>query len=115
MTDKSKKLAELAALCEAATAPDREMDAVIHFVIKDGIGVGYASDAPAFTASLDAALTLVPEGDSWTLSRLGDGLFWCSTSFPDEADNFVCTAKTPAMALAGAALRARAAMNAEER
>jgi hypothetical protein len=108
MTDKSKKLTELAALCEAATASDREMDAMIHFVIKDGIGVGYASDAPAFTASLDAALTL---SDNFLR-----GLSLHQRPNPDmggrdwiaSAGSYRAAARSWPLAVCAAALRARA-------
>lgn len=67
----SQKLIDLAARCESATGPDRELDAAIGRAL--GISpVGLTSISfphdPAterfvrFTASLDAALTLVPEG-----------------------------------------------------
>lgn len=48
---------KLAELCEKADGPDRNLDAMIHG--RNGPeGVGNWSDAPAFTASLDAAMTL---------------------------------------------------------
>src|SRR5688500_8077881 len=50
------ELLELAECCERATGPDSELDAAIHHAVPMGV---FVSD---FTASLDAAMTLVPEG-----------------------------------------------------
>lgn len=99
----SDELLKLAERCEAATGPDYEIDAQI----ADAIGKGswYAVGNPAwkFTASLDAAMTLVPEGCHWWMP------------FPNEArianDEHVLTplpqrCATPALALCAAALRA---------
>ncbi len=74
---------DLIARLEAATGPDRELDVVIDMaqlnlrgdpatpVYYDGYDkgnwrdtVGLLRTSPAYTASIDAALTLVPEG--WT-------------------------------------------------
>ncbi|WP_316176287.1 hypothetical protein [Bradyrhizobium sp. SZCCHNRI1073] len=117
MSGDSQKLLELAERCEKAERPDRGLDAEIHFRIKNGIGVGCASDAPAFTGSLDAALTLVPEGLSWTTGQNVHHLYWhtgvnrlnLGTGAPESVS---CSAptKSPALALCAAALRARAAI-----
>lgn len=106
---------------EAATGPDRELDAEIailagglphgeHFPRPDGSIVSYLPDKPKhitrskhYTASLDDALTLVPEGWDWTLDRVNDGLTIsarCGTH-----DQFF--GATPAIALTIAALKAR--------
>lgn len=130
-------LLELAERCEKASGPDRELDADIWDALGlspkyegrrrakygkwarlDGGTYHFANDsawgsncgAPSFTASLDAAMTLVPEG--WM-----DGLHlvW-SRGLKSER---VCMAKlrfmrtegdgaTPALALTAASLRARA-------
>ena len=71
--------------------------------------------APRYTTSLDAALTLVPEGCIWATSAYttfatadvtltGEGFLSASGDVEFEAQ-----AKTPALALCIAALRARAA------
>ena len=61
---------------------------------------------PAFTASLDAAMLLVPEGKSWTLqSSGGPG----PMAFVDYCGRFRVGA-TPALALTAACLRALAEM-----
>lgn len=68
-----QKLIELAERCEAATGPDRELDAAIALLhgwtVHKGdnwIGPHGQISVPEFTGSLDAALTLVPE--RWSCS-----------------------------------------------
>lgn len=106
-----------------AAGPDRELDALIHFAVtpelhldavcrKDGWIVGgnhwQPTKAPEYTRSIDAALTLVPEGRWWVLNsgvqtgtahaKVSAGKTWET----HEGDGF-----TPAIALYIAALRAR--------
>jgi hypothetical protein len=57
---------------------------------------------PAYTSSLDAALTLVPEGCDWQVN--GHGSAWIFGSRHAGADG-----NSPALALCAAALRARLA------
>jgi hypothetical protein len=134
-------LIELAERVEKASGPDREIDGIIDRIlhkrpkngdydetenaiwrVKDGEasgllvrGDGFARGsfcAASYTASLDAAMTLVPESASW---QLGDGFSfaWAVVTLPDE-DPMVepremsAKAATPALALCAAALRARA-------
>lgn len=121
MTNPTTLLA-LAERCEQAAGPDRELDAEIAVALfggeiiwktanwtmdsyparrvqnSDYIG-GYQNAAiPVYTESLDAAVTLVPEGCGWMVmgnaSKVG---VWPSHG------------ATPALALCAAALRARAA------
>lgn len=104
---------ELLALAErvmALTGPDREADARI-------AGKAYA---PAYTASIDAAMTLVPEGWNWMAGERNQGL--CRAYVENDKPAFVgfssqknpkriwheVTAATPALALTAAALLARA-------
>jgi hypothetical protein len=67
---------ELAERCEKATGPDRALDWEIHCC--NGLeGVGAYGPHPTYTASLDAALTLVDDRDASGIlheawSRLGD-------------------------------------------
>lgn len=96
----ANKLTELAARCEAATGPDRELDALIESAIpRFGLY--------RYTASIDAAMTLVPEG--WTWGVFDDGTAWV---WPDERRDLLtgkqAKAATPALALCAATLRARA-------
>jgi hypothetical protein len=122
----SERLLELAARCEAATGHDRELDAAIacaagpmiapDWVVsarpsdnRVGAVVRYFDDgthgwydAERFTASLDAAMTLVPEGCSWAINSRNSA----------EVFGMGCgqgggRAATPALALTAAALRAR--------
>lgn len=87
---------------ESADGPDRELDAMIQHRITSGVGCGAAQDAPRYTASIDAALTLVPDGWDWELYPREAALI-----HPDlpGADVFA-DAATPALALCIAALRA---------
>jgi hypothetical protein len=74
-----------------------------------------SSPEPAFTASIDAAKTLVPEGYWWTVGHVmgpqpcNQNMFW-ATCHPRDA-KWPYTrpiAATPAQALTAAALRAKA-------
>lgn len=126
----------LAEACEKAEGPDREIDARIwcalngkkykaHFGAygKPGmIQVEYTepprrtrcvthdyNHALPVTASIDAAMTLVPEGFSFGAGRDNivpgpEGWAWVS----NEEDYQLVRAATPALALVAAALRARA-------
>jgi hypothetical protein len=123
MTDRATLLA-LAERCEQAAGPDRELDAEIaRFLVLAGAediarsryGWSY------FTASLDAAVTLVPVEMPRNL-RPGEW-WWMLETWPDECRASVhyengdpaileesAKAATPALALCAAALRARAGM-----
>jgi hypothetical protein len=116
---------ELAARVEALTGPDREVDADImslftHSVSSDDgdwwCGPHDASPirVPEFTASLDAAMTLVPE--KWKLRQMqfaapcADCRKWQVQFYGgrEGEDYFVSFAATPTLALCAASLRARA-------
>ena len=133
MTDRTALLA-LAERCEQAAGPERELDAEI--ALACGIVTSRECDffyghkdhsvmvlerdyydhdrnAPAlpyFTASLDAAVTLVPEG--WTWGRFHSGTVECMTL--NGPDNSILVERgegiSTALALCAAALRARAAI-----
>lgn len=122
----------LAARVEAAEGPSRELDAEIcaHILrsASDQFGLGctfevqqsstdetswsvvtYANvqksdrqSPPAYTSSLDAAMTLVPEGRSATISIRKPA----AACIDGPRQNW-CYANTPALALCAAALRAR--------
>lgn len=102
MTD---KLIELAERAEQATGPDSAMDFDIARTIADLSG----SNQPilAYTASLDAAMTLVPEGWFWTGGRDREGRGAMAVVSQDDC-LVPAVAATPALALCAAALRARA-------
>jgi hypothetical protein len=144
MTDPATLLA-LAKRCEQAAGPDRELDAEIEACLTGRVThphapgytlekqdaewklarlaeSGFISSArrPArpYTASLDAAVTLVPEGYYWQVAngkRNHSEPQACADLFvahgPNRGDmSFTVDAATPALALCAAALRARAAM-----
>lgn len=105
------KLIDLAERCEKATGPDKVLD----FDIADAVGACYS-----YTASLDAAVTLVPESldDRAVFWRLGnDGEGGNPGDFKAEilvasiyaAKEFPAVAETAPLALSAAALRARSA------
>jgi hypothetical protein len=124
----------LAARCEKATGPDRELDADICCVgpLTDAVWVSGATASlnrigmvtrhfdggghgtlvsPGYTASVDAALALVPEGALFDVGHAGDdkpGVFQ-STIMPSKGKTEYAEATAPALALCAAALRARAA------
>jgi hypothetical protein len=63
------------------------------------------SVAPEFTTSLNAALTLVPEGWWWGIASTGEARIWEI----EKPGQFTAKAASPAMAICSAALKARAA------
>ena len=108
-------LRELIEQLESAESGSRELDAAIQRAMGPDFplhfsGVGVCN---AFTTSLDAALTLVPEGWSWSLGEMrGIGKFrgWLNDhNTPDglAVRHIDADATTPALALCIAALRAR--------
>ncbi len=141
-------LLALAERCEKASGPDRELDAAIRcavfapagaFVEQSPINgawcvyeIGYGGKKRSWegrglsqlqrlgevTASLDAAMTLVPAGWGWLVSQpnakaLASGLLKERTPVMGEVQygcdqRFAVAAATPALALCAAALRARA-------
>lgn len=101
------RLVELAERIEKATGPDRELDREI----ANGV-IGWPMFAiPVnpiwrYTASLDAAMTLVPEG--WFLNGVyenGEGRTYATLR---KCNLAAAVAATPALALCAAALKARA-------
>ncbi len=130
MADRETLLA-LAARCEAAEGPSREMDELIVQasypeldIRRDGpdgtwrahgstIGPDCILRVLDYTASLDAALTLVPEGAGIKLDRhwttRHDGPVWMAAIYTGLGDVHASEDRpTPALALCCAALRARA-------
>lgn len=118
------ELAERCERCERAEGADRELDLRIEAAVNpeyDGLDEAYArfltqyGKHPKYTASLDAAMSLVPEGWDWsagTATVEGFRPAYAEASpqtqpFPVEMD-ISAEAATPALALVAAALRARA-------
>lgn len=123
------ELLALAERVEALTGPDREVDAEIFLLqwpgyhiqtdcepfpdevqpgrIQEAGGFGYRT-APSYTAALDAAMSLVPEGwdvDIEVRQSFAHVFMENDEALEAEANN----AATPALALTAAALRAIAA------
>lgn len=121
-------IASLIARVEAAEGPDRELDAAVAVAAKqvpydfEPAGNGLASwramydnrwwDAPAYTASIDAAMTLVPEGVE-VATGSGSERSFAQILYPHRKSgkwpqrrSVYTTAATPALALTAAALRA---------
>jgi len=91
----------LAERVEDAEGFDPDLDHAIHDLLGDNDG------APAYTLSLDAALTLVPEGCGWTG---GSGRAFHIWKYTHTAVSEYGNAATPALALTAACLRARSTM-----
>ena len=105
------ELIELACRVEQLTGRDRGVDGEIAALMTGGVsdkrgkywtsGGSGAFISPTYTSSIDAAMTLVPEGESWSLREYpGDR----SMVFIGCLAESAC--KSPALALTAAALRA---------
>jgi len=131
---------DLAERIERLNGPCREMDAEIavlalgmerdgdYFFGKDEDFVlerdyysldGTARELPHYTSSLDAAMTLVPEGMMFTVSLHDHGqgaasIFKRDANGSRETACKLCVASTPALALCAAALRANHTNGASE-
>lgn len=100
---------------EKATGPDREIDLAIYRAEFPHPAVGLPkrnqdeydrARGPRYTSSIDAALTLVPEGCKWEASSYPkNGAAWVGP-FKAPVQQFTVAA-TPAIALCIAALKAR--------
>jgi hypothetical protein len=135
------RFGDLAARCEAATGPDRFLDALIKqatspddrvlfhpgsvrdrkeaewgvlcdFPVEtfsaDPEGIAMHIHAHPYTASIDAAMMLVPEGYDWIIGRTNEGLT-IHAEVGGRGGDYMRFGSTPALALCAAALRARAA------
>jgi len=97
-------LLNLAERCEKATGPNRSLDNGIRLATNNGCAFG---DDPSYTASLDAAMTLVPEG-----LAMGFKMAPCQRAHAMLAtigEEWDGSGATPALAICAVALRARAA------
>lgn len=141
MTDKAKVLRDLAERVEAASDPCRELDVRVNLAVSDQIWsesdiadlltwrdepTGYGRYRPAdeyvpeHTRSLDAAMTLVPEGWAFSLGEMMglplEQRWRCHLRDHNEPYNpSTCRwldrdCRTPALAVCAAALRAHAAI-----
>lgn len=107
----TETLLDLAARVEAASVPDRELDRAIELaVFPDRLSPPVELELLAYTSSLDAAMTLVPEGWVWSINTFAGGK--ASACLMNERDEIVRPAEqyiaSPALALTAACLRARA-------
>lgn len=105
---------ELLARLEAATGPDRELDAAIalwagwtrhhgQYEWMKPNGFFSTVGCPAYTASIDAALTLVPaDATGYMVSVVNRSAYACVSL----RDGFEGNAPTPALAIVIAAIRA---------
>lgn len=131
MSDDRETLLALAERCEKASGADRELDCRIWSTFNGGGFDTYRTVVPDlrqwraayYTASLDAALTLAPEGWAWTLGQNVHHRHWQASINALDDDGAPYSVAhggtgnvhtTPALALTAAALRARAALLPEE-
>lgn len=128
-------LAALAERVEKAEGPSRELDAEIQVRVFEKPGYRFPDRVlnrrpadwheaasrfrwdgggghcpwPAYTASLDAAMTLVPKGMVFSLSTEEPGPWaWVGPKRGEGSEKPAIMAATPALALVAAALRAKA-------
>lgn len=106
------KMLALAERVEALTGPSFQIECEI----SEALGVPIPG--PAYTASIDAAVRLVPEGWFWRVghSTLYDGWAHINRRHPDSCehgDEHSAQSATPALALCAAALRAIASREGE--
>jgi hypothetical protein len=107
-------LLALAERCEQAAGPDRVLDAEIlcaiyGFTIHKENRCVNSSSWDRVTGSLDAAVTLVPEGWDFCISKGWDEECAVSLAPANKVTEVISTSTTPALALCAAALQARAA------
>lgn len=108
---------------EAASGPDRDIDLAIDLGARpdqwaqvchddpDSVPTQWCDDdeLPRYTASLDAALTLVPEGVKFEIDGGVKNARARASLYPLwHANHVTVLAATPALALSAAALKARA-------
>ena len=100
MAGERERLLALAERCETASGPDRDLEIAIWRLVERPDAAESKVPLPwlaNYTASLDAALTLVPEECGWMVMG-------CAAKVGRQPSR----GATPALALASAALRARA-------
>jgi len=115
-------LEALAVRCEAAVGGDRELDMEIAIAVgwhppgvdprlyrSDETNALYRHRTPLYSASLDAAMTLVPEGYDVCIETVG-GWHYASVNPPEDEIMGQIEASSLPLALTAAALRARATM-----
>jgi hypothetical protein len=105
------ELQALAARVEALTGPCRETDSEIAGTESSTVQWHGDDETPAFTASLDAAMSLVGTGPRRIeFGTYGDGSCWAYFYTENDVTGESEGAPNEASAVTAAALRARAAM-----
>lgn len=101
---------------ERAAGPDRGIDEMIAREVHGwkppaGTGSNAGFGFLEYTASIDHALTLVPEGASWTIEPDGAWVRWMGKDDVEEAQGFLPLrgGKCTAIAICVAAFKARMA------
>ena len=104
-------MVELIEGLEAAAGPSTKLDEMIVVALsgQDPMDFDGPWDAPAYTASLDAAMTLIPEGADWMADNFdGPHDRRCTATIYAGGPGHEASGSSPALALCIAALRARA-------
>ena len=102
MTDNRSPLdAEFLERLSLLTEPDRRLDLDIAITL----GTCCKASGPYYTASVDAAATLVPEGSVWMVVSDGRAVIWMPES---ELKPYRARGVTPAIGLCRAAFLSRA-------
>lgn len=118
-TGAGEALLALAERCEKAEGPNIALEQAIAMAVygaqaTDVTGItvvdGLAWRFPAYTASLDAAMTLVPEGCVWSVMTDYELPGRARVYDADKLASHKSDGTTPALSLTAAALRARAAI-----
>jgi hypothetical protein len=111
---------ELVERCEKATGPDLTLDAAIEKVVgAEHYTTALLSVTLCYTASLDAAMTLVPEGWSIVVGTYGEQRMPFARLFPPDYANSPLEHQESndcanmAIALCAAALRSRSTITSE--
>lgn len=111
MTTDTETLLALAERCEQATGPDYELDYLVGkiagFDFQEELGGRIRLSGPHYTASIDAAMSLVPEGFSLCILA-GEGSLATASLCRDDTIVVDSEAAAPALALTAACLRALA-------
>lgn len=105
---------------EAATGPDKTLDADIWFEVytPNAVAVPLGFEGPPYTASIDAAVALVPDQWAWFAQWIGEPFsegsarVWVPSkrTLKLPVETFQVEAKTPALALCLTAMMARRVM-----
>jgi hypothetical protein len=90
---------------EAAEGADRALDLEIALLVGTKARNGHLNIANHYTASIDAALTLVPEGYDWSLDNFDGDQGMPRAWVCKDGPFYIATAAIAALALCAAALK----------